>query len=708
MADDESANASIAAQLHSETNTPVPGAAPLGVDMSKVIPAVRNAFTLGWSLVELSGRILAELGEAEQRGMRVASLWRVSLSRIALVHAQVFATSNTDKTFYAPQAKMPGYLFPEAGDADYTHFSLLNAKGDEEDPLPNFKLYDVTRRAINCLALLYVNPDDSLDGNRIEALQDALRLAIGENVSTFDAKQKITVLVRKFLDAWDGFLRESYYAGGLLPDNDLEVGAYEAGRSMASLSWKITTATLDWERTLPGRTGHKAASADDDPAIIEARQSAADSMVRTDGVRRAWATAFRQESIIRLQHDIVALSSALDAAYQAKQPANAMATSHQPMDLELPSVSIRAIKQGIEFWRRAVEKTLSAVCESGEKPDQASTVDVTEFNSRYAWSERMRLALTKQVIIWQTLITGQQSLRAFSTESIAQKLVNEVWEEIEGNLSTDIRQAMARAELAATQLADEAGEAMKTMLDKAQFLLWPLGILAALVVITVIVLLVIHGSSEQVAGASGTLGVAGVWAALTGWFKWRDLSDCKEQADQTIASKADATRAASASHEAQTQSVVDKLDSVARSFTGDAMTALKNGFGQAQAELDDLNRSVSVAYPLVDSIALERGRLDGGSGTASGAASESDTGPGGVSFLRDIVWTSEERVEEMKAVVRAAFGPVAILAYSASKYTNKQEAGVDGPKQPSDFAGSGSEKEKSGKSGAAAEAGVSN
>jgi hypothetical protein len=69
MADDESANASIAAQLHSETNTPVPGAAPLGVDMSKVIPAVRNAFTLGWSLVELSGRILAELGEAEQRGI---------------------------------------------------------------------------------------------------------------------------------------------------------------------------------------------------------------------------------------------------------------------------------------------------------------------------------------------------------------------------------------------------------------------------------------------------------------------------------------------------------------------------------------------------------------------------------------------------------------------------------------------------------------
>jgi hypothetical protein len=664
MAEGNDGDAPGGAPPNAGQNTPAP-VDPMGVDRDKIVPAVRNAFSLGWSLVELSGRIVTELGETEQRGMRVASLWRVSLSRIALVHARVFATSNTDKTFYAPQEKVPGYLFPSGEDADYIHFSLLNSKGEQEDPLRDFKLYDVTRRAINCLALLYVNPADSLDSDRIGALQEALRRAVGDNATITSAKKDITALVRKLLTAWDGFLRESYYAGGMLPDNDLEIVAYEAGRSMASLSWNITIATLDWERACLSRTV-KAVGSTAIEATAATPPDAAESTARDDGVKCAWTSAFRQETIIHLQHDVVALSSALDEAYRAKQQGTPPSTTRQSVDLELPSVSIRAIKQGIEFWRRAVDKTLLTVPAAAHKLELAPAEYAAEYNACYAWSGPMRLALTKQVNIWQTLITGQQSLQAFTTENVAQKLVNEVWEEIQGSLSTDIRLAVTRAEQSAAEMAGDAGKAIRTMFSKAEFLLWPLGVLAVLVVVTGI-LLVFHGSSGEVAGASGTLGLAGIWAALTGVFKWRDLASFKDQASKEFGEKASATKAAGPSGEAS--GVTEKLDSMARSFTSDAMNALKNGFGQAQAELDDLNRSVSVAYPLIDYIAVERNRLAGTSGAAAGSGAAS----GGLDFLKDIVWTSEERVEEMKAIVRAAFGPIALLAYSASQQTEEQK-----------------------------------
>lgn len=687
MDGENSATASEGDQTEGGQKTSAPAVDPTEADKDKVIPAVRNAFSLGWSLVELRGRLVAELGETEQRGMRVASLWRVSLSRIALVHARVFAASNTDKTFYAPQEQVPAYLYPDTagGDGDYTHFSLLNSKGDQEEPLPNFKLYDVARRAINCLALLYVNPDDSLDSDRIGALQSALRHAVGENATTVDAKREITELVSKLLAAWDGFLRESYYAGGMLPDNDLENIAYEAGRSLASLSWNITIATLSWERALPSRADRKSGSVGDQASVAALQQVAQDTAC-ADGVRNAWASAFRQESIIRLQHDVVALSSMLDEAYQARQGNTAPAATGQSTDLELPSVSIRAIKQGIEFWRRAVEKTLLAVPSPNKDPTSDPAAYLAEYNERFAWSEKMRLALTKQVNIWQTLITGQQSLKAFSTENIAQKLVNEVWEEIQGSLSSDIRLTLTRAEQTVTELAGDAGKAIKTMFGKSEFLLWPLAILAILAVGTGIVLL-FSASPARAEGASGMLGLAGVWAALTGAFHWRGLASYTDEASRKLDEKAEAAKGASSSHDTQAPGVAAKLDTLARAFTSDALTALKNGFGQAQAELDDLNRSVSVAYPLVDYIAIERSR----------APSGPDAGSGGVSFLRDIVWTSEERVEEMKAVVRAAFGPVAILAYSASQEANskKRESGL--PTQSGDVTGSeGAEREAGG------------
>ncbi|CAM2157379.1 conserved protein of unknown function [Pararobbsia alpina] len=642
-------------------------------DGATIFKAVRNAFSLGWSLVELTGRIESELGEVEQRGMRVASLWRVSLSRIASMHYQAFGGTTTDKTFYAPQVNLPGYLFPAAGPNDYTQFSSLNPKADQDRLLVNFKLYDVTKRAINCLALLYVNPEDSLDSDRIKNLQDLLIAADSALQSSDNPKEQITTLVKRFLIAWDGFLREHFYAGGLLPDTDLEVTAYEAGRSMASLSWSITSKTLDWERTLPSPVA-RAGVLEGNQRLVASRASVIDDIVRNDGVGAAWQSAFRQDFIIRLQHDVVALSSKLDEAYLAQHSAdaNVAGKSAKDVDADLPSVSIRAIKQGLEFWRRAVEKMLKST------QDPSSTASASDpkvnvyddYRNHYEWSRTMRLALTKQVSIWQTLITGQQSLRAFSTENIAQKLVDEVWTEIQAGLAEDIGETVRHAEDAAAELAKEATEAAGKAIDKmfvaARAFIWPLGILAVAVIGIGVILLFGQYDHAGTRGASGALSVAGIGAAAAGVLKWLGISTDRADAQASIQAAAKPAPSPNA-QEAQAPGIVNRVEQISRSFASDAMNALKNGFGQAQTELDDLNRSVSVTYPLVDYIALQRTLVSGGGNVPSSVQVLLNKGD----FLRDVIWTSDERAEEMKAIVRAAFGPIAMLAYSAVKDPSK-------------------------------------
>ncbi|WP_421381078.1 hypothetical protein ACOCG7_34210 (plasmid) [Paraburkholderia sp. DD10] len=642
-------------------------------DGSLIFAAVRRAFALGWNLVELKGRIKAERWEVEQRGMRVASLWRVSLSKIALMHSQVFPLIGTDRTFYAPQEALPKYLFPDADDPDYTQFSLLDAR-DDNVKLASFKLYDVTRRAINCLALLYVDPNDSLDSDRIRHLQSALVSAVAQEAPGADPKDELTVLVRKFLDAWDGFLREHYYAGGILPNDELESIAYEAGRSMASLSWTITNETLDWERSLPQLRGHMPVPQGNEGLPV-ARKRAAEDTARDDDVRRVWENTFRQDFIIRLQHDVVALSSKLDEAYLAEKPTGVGAAQPGATDPELPSVSIRAIKQGLEFWRRAVVNTLDAVPDAKKSATTEFPAYVAEYGKRYEWSAGMRLALTKQVNLWRTLICGQQSMKAFSTESVAQKLVNEVWEEIQGGLAADMSQAFRRAEKAAEDIAKEAGEAIESVFSAARGFFWPLAILAVMVVVAVLVLLI--GQKPAADAVAPGVGVAGIGAAVAAVLKWFDFSHFKEKTKADFTKNA-GNKTASATTETD-GGIAERLGNLSHSIATDALSAMKSGFAQVQTELADLNRSVSVAYPLIDYIALERsgasasGKIEPPVSGAKAAPPAGTASIGSVLLLKDIIWTSEERAEEIKAVVRAAFGPVAVLAYSATQNQKKNE-----------------------------------
>src|SRR5260370_9945567 len=105
------------------------------------------------------------------------SLWRATFSRIAESHKRSFPWSSTANTYYdlpdppnyqalaaSPQeydastTYLPYlYLFP-AGEQDYGNIGIQR---DGEIP-SDFKLYDVARRALNCLTIIFDAPEESL------------------------------------------------------------------------------------------------------------------------------------------------------------------------------------------------------------------------------------------------------------------------------------------------------------------------------------------------------------------------------------------------------------------------------------------------------------------------------------------------------------------------------------------------------------------
>jgi len=276
----------------------VPPAQDTGVD-----GVLHGAFMLGWKIVELKGRIQIALIELEDSGLHLASVWRACFNRIAALQDKAFPRGTTAQTLYEPPSKenLP-YLYPP--EPDYANVGISGAT-----ILDNFQLYEVTRRAINCLTLLYVKEDESLIPDAVKRNQNHLVAEIlkatqnpgggggmqptGEPSSPQDnlqkAKETLAERTVKFLDAWDGYLRENYYTGGLIPNNDLELIAYEAGRSMASLSWGISAALVPLERnakTTESQANTQTASGqlpDTSPAFV-----------------KAWQTVFRNQAVIHL------------------------------------------------------------------------------------------------------------------------------------------------------------------------------------------------------------------------------------------------------------------------------------------------------------------------------------------------------------------------------------------------------------------------
>ena len=103
--------------------------------------------------------------------------------------------------------------------------------------------------------------------------------------------------------------------------------------------------------------------------------------------------------------------------------------------------------------------------------------------------------------------------------------------------------------------------------------------------------------------------------------------------------------------------------------------AFQNGYQQIQTEFDYLDHNVSVTYPLVEFFisnatqpVTSKNVQSQGSNTSSKAIikSETTTDAGNAikdayDFLTQIVWTDQDRAEEIARIARAALGPIGAL-----------------------------------------------
>ena len=99
--------------------------------------------------------------------LKVTGEWRVSFQRLARLHQARFPDCTTDDSRFDAQ-RLPAYL-REGSAYDRGDIGLGNG-ADGKPPLESFGVYDATRRAMNCLALLYTPASAYL----LSASQDAL------------------------------------------------------------------------------------------------------------------------------------------------------------------------------------------------------------------------------------------------------------------------------------------------------------------------------------------------------------------------------------------------------------------------------------------------------------------------------------------------------------------------------------------------------
>ena len=409
------------------------------------------------------------------------------------LHVEAFPDSKSDGSTYFTDdqvKKRLAFLHYKSGTPPdhLIDFQSMGIADDiDEGHLISFDFYDLTRRAINCLTLLYTDADKSLipitlgefkkrliarilasldiskpepdaakpdeaqlTNTNIEALKDGI-----SSKQKYQAVYALTVLIDRLLEGWDAYLRENYYTGGRLKKNEIELRAFEAGRSMAALAWNVgvqieqyksdkqkppttnVTAQTDTNTTenliptqfvgnsntpppaaqpqldgsttittagdfrdttqnspakgevaqpvapagdnqntgetaapLPPSTPLKVAPVDNPPQPQPANNEASPTSEAVSSKQndtsdeqfffKCWQTTFDKPKIIHIQHQIAALTTALDDAHciltgKPRPSVNIITDDTTPPDPELPSMAIDAVKHSLDYWQRTVD-----------------------------------------------------------------------------------------------------------------------------------------------------------------------------------------------------------------------------------------------------------------------------------------------------------------------------------------------------------------
>jgi hypothetical protein len=178
--------------------------------------------------------------------------------------------------------------------------------------------------------------------------------------------------------------------------------------------------------------------------------------------------------------------------------------------------------------------------------------------------------------------------------------------------------------------------------------IWLIGGAILVVALVLISVALIYPNSDGMAKMSGGFGLSGILSVVLGYFGLGKVQNVKAAQKDAVADKHDsaATKVetqAAAGAPAGDASLLTRIEGAAQQTGKIVLEALERGYEQARIELDSLNRSVAVAYPLVEFFGLA-------------FTLESDA-----AFLTEIIWSGKVREEEIKRVVRAAFGPLAVF-----------------------------------------------
>lgn len=570
----------------------------------------------------------------------LTSVLRAVFKQIVALHIKRFPASSTTNTVYdLPSPPLSAenlsaypypYLYPLDVEPNYATVGISCIKdGSGADStiasfVTNYKLYDVTRRALNCLTLLLDEAEESLVPTVIAGYQRSLVQALRavnlmppadpgtkiDEPAPDDIKAAVKVLsnlVIRLIEAWDSFLLESSYAATSTATNDpdaqakdyeMKLAAYLAGRSLAALSWNVSVATVPLESTL---TPEQQKNTD----IIKAL---------TKMVQTTWLNAFNDRDVNSIQYQITALGTAMDAAYYRLNPdikAPGADTTLAPPNLELPSQALSAVRRSLDYWQATVTRMCSSdspikpllnpISATAPTPGKTSATAPPSANdisspSRYLdWelSKALRTELIQQAAVWQSLILYQQGLQSFTLETITQRMLNDFMH--------DVEQAASREFFSLRMMR---------------------GVLVGItILLLIIVLLGIYYAAQyqhlplNTLFNSPLLIIAAIGAAIAPFVT----------------------------------GITSRLGRIGTFFGGAGTAiegALQQGYDRILIEFDYLNHNVAITYPLIEFFIWEE--IEFGE----------DPIKDGYDFLVNVFWTAPEREEELQRVVRAAFGPI--------------------------------------------------
>jgi hypothetical protein len=620
-----------------------------GLLKDETFQAIYNAFQLGWSLYELKSRILlasfdvelqalpnAEsqppepanqypllafiddlfkqarqvnalplpfdnptlldndkpvLPEAASENDWLRSVWRALFKQIADLHVRCKLEEKDEND--QDNSALYGYPATEEAKQNYPYLYFQNnnieypklgmpATVDETI----FNLPDLVYRALNCLVLLYTDPQETLSPEIVKAYQRKLLDAFNPSWDALNAKKLLSGFVSKLLVIWDNYVRERLYSGGVIKNDEIELVAYEAGRSMGSLQWGISVRTVVLENMLSS----KSASAADAKTMEPYKQQ----------LSAVWQDVFNQRNIVHIQHQISALGQAMDDAYYnvipgAQRPgaskSNDSVVDDAQLTPQLPTRSIHAICHSLDYWLRSIQwlaqPDVQQVIRAGDKSTGTQSILTVEL------AHDLRVALIQQGDVWHSLMTYEQNLSNFTAKYVTLNILND--------FMVDLEQAMKK----------RASSDMPVLIG--------LGVFALIALIAVVISVAVNQSS-------------GTQPAIIAFI---------------VAALAAGGRVA--------MSWLTKLRGIFGASGSAISDALERGYKQLLVEFGDLNYNVAISIALVAFFVVDANVL------WKEPASPQDVVNDAYSFLTKIIWTAQERKQEIDHVAVAAFGPLGAL-----------------------------------------------